>query len=205
MKWSYKHNLTEVSNGMAVFDKHWKEKGAFDEDLGEYEMITKHERVEVPFDFLHITPPMKAPDEIGKSSVGSGKGFIPVTKETLQHVKFPNVFALGDIAAVPMGKTGGSARKQYAVLTDNVISMMESGSIPASNKKYDGYTVCPLITSIGTVMLAEFNWASKKLGSGKNAALVSFLDPTQERYIWWLLKVYLLKPMTQYGMLAGKA
>lgn len=205
MKWSYKHNLTEVSNGMAVFDKHWKEKGAFDEDLGEYEMVTKHERVEVPFDFLHITPPMKAPDEIGKSSVGSGKGFIPVTKETLQHVKFPNVFALGDIAAVPMGKTGGSARKQYAVLTDNVISMMESGSIPASNKKYDGYTVCPLITSIGTVMLAEFNWASKKPGSGKNAALVSFLDPTQERYIWWLLKVYLLKPMTQYGMLAGKA
>ncbi len=205
MKWSYKHNLTEVSNGMAVFDKHWKEKGAFDEDLGEYDMVTKHERVEVPFDFLHITPPMKAPDEIGKSSVGSGKGFIPVTKETLQHVKFPNVFALGDIAAVPMGKTGGSARKQYAVLTNNVISMMESGSIPASNKKYDGYTVCPLITSIGTVMLAEFNWASKKTGSGKNAALVSFLDPTQERYIWWLLKIYLLKPMTQYGMLAGKA
>ncbi len=54
-------------------------------------------------------------------------------------------------------------------------------------------------------MLAEFNWASKKPGSGKNAALLSFLDPTQERYIWWLLKVYLLKPMTQYGMLAGKA
>ena len=84
-------------------------------------------------------------------------------------------------------------------------SMMEKGEIPKTNQKYDGYTVCPLITSIGTVMLAEFNWASKKPGSGKNAALISFLDPTQERYIWWLLKVYLLKPMTQYGMLAGKA
>jgi sulfide:quinone oxidoreductase len=205
MKWSYKHNLVEVQKGMAVFDKHWKEKGAYDADLEEYTMVTKHERVEVPFDFLHVTPPMKAPDEIGKSSVGSQKGFIPVKKETLQHVKYPNVFALGDIAAVPMGKTGGSARKQYAVLTDNVISFMESGSIPASNAKYDGYTVCPLITSIGTIMLAEFNWESKKLGSGKNAAAVSFLDPTQERYIWWLLKLYLLKPMTVYGMLAGKA
>lgn len=205
MKWSYNHNLIEVSNGMAIFDKHWKEKGEFDEDLGEYSMVTKHERVEVPFDFLHITPPMKAPDEIGNSDVGSAKGYIPVNKETLQHVKFPNVFALGDIAAVPMGKTGGSARKQYAVLTDNVISFMESGSIPTSNKKYEGYTVCPLITSIGTVMLAEFNWESANLGSGKNAAALKFLDPTQERYIWWLLKVYLLKPMTMYGMLAGKA
>ena len=205
MKWSYNHNLIEVKNGTAIFDHHTKKQGAFDKDLGEYEMITTHENVEVPFDFLHITPPMKAPDEIGNSSVGSGKGWIPVNKETLQHVKYKNVFALGDIAAVPMGKTGGSARKQYKVLVNNVISMMEKGEIPASNAKYDGYTVCPLITSIGTVMLAEFNWESKKLGSGKNAALLSFLDPTQERYIWWLLKVYLLKPMTQYGMLSGKA
>jgi len=205
MKWSYFHNLVGVENGKAIFDKHWKEKGAFDEDLGEYEMVTKHEMVTKDFDFLHITPPMKAPDEIGKSSIGSGKGWIPVNKETLQHVKYPNVFSLGDIAAVPMGKTGGSARKQYKVIVNNIISMMEKGEIPASNAKYDGYTVCPLVTNIGTVMLAEFNWASKKTGSGKNAALLSFLDPTQERYIWWLLKVYLLKPMTQYGMLAGKA
>jgi sulfide:quinone oxidoreductase len=101
-----------------------------------------------------------------------------------------------------MGKTGGSARKQYKVVVDNVISVME-GKEPTA--KYDGYTVCPLITSIGTVMLAEFNWASKKLGSGKNAALIPFLDPTEERWIWWLLKVYALKPMTQYGMLSGRA
>ena len=205
MKWSYNHNLTEIKNGTAIFDHHKQEKGAYDEDLEEYEMITTHEDVEVPFDFIHVTPPMKAPDEIANSSVGSRKGWVPVNQETLQHVKFPNVFALGDIAAVPMGKTGGSVRKQYKVLVNNLISMMETGSIPATNAKYDGYTVCPLITSLSSVMLAEFNWASKDLGSGKNAALLSFLDPTKERYMWYLLKVYLLKPMTQYGMLAGKA
>ena len=100
-----------------------------------------------------------------------------------------------------MGKTGGSARKQYKVVVDNVISAM-GGKEPTA--KYDGYTVCPLITSIGTVMMAEFNWASKKAGSGVNAA--SFpLDPTKERWIMWLLKVYMLKPMTIHGMLSGKA
>jgi sulfide:quinone oxidoreductase len=204
MKYSYKHNLVEIKKGKAIFDNHGKVKGAYDEDLGEYEMITTHKRVEADFDFIHVTPPMKAPDEIGKSKVGSKKGWVPVNKETLQHVKYPNIFALGDIAAVPMGKTGGSARKQYKVVVDNVISMMESGSIPATNVKYDGYTVCPLITSIGTVMMAEFNWASKKTGDGSNAASAP-LDPTQERYIWWLMKFYLLKPMTVHGMLAGKA
>ncbi len=204
-KWNYKHNLikVDVDKKIATFDKHGKVKGAWDEDLEEYAMKTTHENVEVPFDFLHITPPMIAAEEIATSPLGSKKGWVPVDKETLQHMKYKNVFALGDIAAVPMGKTGGSARKQYKVVVNNIVTLMEGGDIN-NNSKYAGYTVCPLITSIGTVMLAEFNWASKKTGSGANAALLP-LDPTKERWIWWLLKVYALKPMTQYGMLAGRA
>jgi len=197
MKWNYRHNLIAVDpeKKIATFNRHWKEKGAWDEDLEEYGIVMNSKEVEVPFDFLHITPPMVAAEEIGNSPVGSGKGWVPVNKETLQHVKFPNVFALGDIAAVPMGKTGGSARKQYKVVVDNVIASMNGKELTS---KYAGYTVCPLITSIGTVMLAEFNWTKKPTPSFP-------LDPTQERYIWWLLKVYALKPMTQYGMLSGRA
>jgi len=205
MKYTYKHNLVEIKNGVAIFDNHGTKKGAYDADLEEYEMITTHKKVEAEFDFIHVTPPMRAASEIANSPLGSSKGWVPVNKETLQHVKFDNVFALGDIAAVPMGKTGGSARKQYKVVVNNVISVLESGKIPASNAKYAGYTVCPLITDIGTVMLAEFNWASKKTGDGSNAAMIPFLDPTQERYMWWLLKIYLLKPMTVMGMLTGRA
>ena len=147
MKWNFNHNLVEVNiaKKTAIFDKHWQEKGAYDKDLEEYEMITKHLSVEVPFDFLHITPPQKAPDEIGKSAIGSAKGWVPVNKETLQHVKYSNIFAIGDIAAVPMGKTGGSVRKQYKVLVDNLVSVMEGKELTS---KYEGYTVCPLITDI---------------------------------------------------------
>lgn len=197
MKWNFNHNLAavDIAKKVAIFDKHWQEKGAYDKDLEEYEIINKHENVEVSFDLLHITPPQKAPSEIGKSAVGSAKGWVPVDKETLQHVKYKNIFSLGDIAAVPMGKTGGSVRKQYKVLVDNLVAVME-GKEPTA--KYGGYTVCPLITDIGKVMLAEFDWTAKPTPSFP-------LDPTQERYIWWLLKVYLLKPMTQYGMLSGKA
>ena len=197
MKWNYRHNLIAVDPAAktATFNRHWKEKGAYDEDLEEYSMELKSKEVTVPYDFMHITPPMVAAEEIGKSPIGSAKGWVPVDKETLQHVKFPNVFALGDIAGVPMGKTGGSARKQYAVLVDNLISVMEGKEMTSF---YEGYTVCPLITSIGTVMLAEFNWTKKPTPSFP-------LDPSQERWIWWLLKVYALKPMTQYGMLSGRA
>ncbi len=199
MKWNYRHNLIAVDPEAktATFNRHWKEKGEWDEDLEEYGMELKSKEITVPYDFMHITPPMVAAEEIANSPIGSMKGWVPVDKETLQHVKFPNIFALGDIAGIPMGKTGGSARKQYKVVVDNVITLMEGGDIN-QNHKYAGYTVCPLITSIGTVMLAEFNWTKKP------TPMVP-LDPTQERWIWWLLKVYLLKPMTQYGMLSGRA
>lgn len=196
-KWNYAHNLVEIDTDakIATFNHHWKEKGAWDEDLEEYGVELKSELVEVPYDFIHITPPMKAPDVVANSDVGSNKGWVPVTKETLRHVKYENVWCLGDVAAVPMGKTGGSARKQYAVVVDNMVATMEGKSLPST---YGGYTVCPLITSIGTVMLAEFDWSKKPTPSFP-------LDPTKERWIWWLLKVYALKPMTIHGMLSGRA
>ena len=162
-KWEYKTNLVAVDTAakVATFQNHWLEKGEWDEDIEEYEMVPMSKNIEKKYDFIHITPPMKAPDEIGKSALGSGKGWIPVNKVTLQHVKFENVFCLGDVAAVPMGKTGGSARKQYKVVVDNLIATMEKkASLPGA---YAGYTVCPLITSIGTVMLAEFNWTKNQL------------------------------------------
>lgn len=197
-KWNYAHNLVEINadEKIATFNHHWTEKGAWDTDLEEFGVIVKSEPIEVKYDFLHVTPPMKAPDVVANSPLGSDKGWVPVTKETLQHVKFENVWCLGDVAAVPMAKTGGSVRKQYKVVVDNLIASMEGKTkLPAA---YGGYTVCPLITGIGTVMLAEFDWSKKPTPSFP-------LDPTKERWIWWLLKVYALKPMTIYGMLSGRA
>ena len=201
-KWHFKHNLIEVDTATktAVFDKHYEVQGEYDEDLEEYMTETQHERVEVHYDFMHVTPPMKAPDVVGNSDVGSAKGWVPVNQETLQHVKFDNVWCLGDVAAIPLAKTGGSVRKQYKVLVDNMIASMQSKELTSA---YDGYTVCPFITGVGTVMLAEFNWKSQELGSGDNAAFLP-LDSTKERWIWWLLKVYILKPMTMHGMLSGR-
>jgi len=197
-KWHYAHNLVEIdtANKIAIFKHHWQEKGEYDKDLEEYSMVNKNERVEVKYDFIHITPPMQAPKVVATSEIGSEKGWVPVTKETLQHVKFSNVWSLGDVADIPMGKTGGSVRKQYKVLVDNIVASMEGKS--ALPSAYGGYTVCPLITGIGTVMLAEFDWSKKPTPSFP-------LDPTKERWIWWLLKVYALKPMTMYGMLSGRA
>jgi len=197
IKHHYRHNLIEVDkeNKIAVFDSKWQEKGPWDPVMKDFEVIPKHEKLRVSYDFLHISPAQIAPREIGESDLGSAKGWVPVNKETLQHIRYENVFSIGDVAQVPMGKTGGSVRKQYKVLVDNLIAHMNSKKL---NAKYAGYTVCPLITDIGTVMLAEFDWTVKPTPSFP-------LDPTVERWIFWLMKVYALKPMTMYGMMSGRA
>jgi len=197
-KWKYRHNLLEVHKDrkVAVFDSKWQEKGPWDPIMHEYEVIPKHEKVEIAYDFLHIAPPQMAPREIRESNVGSPAGWVPVNKHTLQHFQYKNIYAIGDVAQVPMGKTGGSVRKQYKVLVDNLVAQMAGKKLP---KKYHGYTVCPLVTDIGRVMLAEFNWTVKPTPSFP-------LDPTVERWMWWLMKVHLLLPMTQIGMLkTGRA
>jgi len=197
IKHHYRHNLIEVDKEkkIAVFDAKWQEKGPWDPVMKDFEVIPKHEKIRVSYDMLHIAPAQIAPREIGESDLGSAKGWVPVNKETLQHIRYENVFALGDIAQVPMGKTGGSVRKQYKVLVDNLVALMHGKKLEA---KYAGYTVCPLITDIGTVMLAEFDWTGKPTPSFP-------FDPTVERWMWWLMKVHALKPMTMYGMLAGRA
>jgi sulfide:quinone oxidoreductase len=203
MKWKYKHNLVKIDtdNKVATFANTVKVKGAWDEDLGEYEMVTKTNMIEMKYDFIHITPPMKAPDSVKNSPFSwkkgsAGKfGAVNVNKETLQSPTHKNVFCCGDVAGIPMGKTGGSVRKQAPVLTQNLIDVME-GRAPSA--KYGGYTVCPLVTGFGTVMMAEFDWSKKPKPSFP-------LDPSVERWIWWVLKVYMLKPMYFYGMLRGRA
>ena len=197
IKHHYRHNLIEVDKEkkIAVFDAKWQEKGPWDPVMKDFEVIPKREKVRVPYDMLHIAPANIAPREVAESDLGSAKGWIPVNKETLQHIRYLNVFSIGDVAQVPMGKTGGSVRKQYKVLVDNLVALMNDKKMEA---KYAGYTVCPLITDIGTVMLAEFDWTVKPTPSFP-------LDPTVERWVFWLMKAYALKPMTMYGMLSGRA
>lgn len=166
----------------------------------EDDIIFKEEEVTLPYDLLHTPPPQGAPDFVEQSPLaiadGDGKGYIEVDKFTLQHKRYPNIFALGDAAGIPMGKTGGSVRKQAPVLVENLISVASGGKASA---KYDGYTVCPLVTRHGRVVLAEFDYSLKPRGT------VPLIDNTKEQYLFWVMKVYILQPMYWYGMLRGRA
>lgn len=175
-----------------------------------FEKIEKNgeEKTITPFvedyDFLHFTPPMSAPDFVREAGLGWAEGklaaeaWVMVDKETLVHSKYPNIISLGDVAGIPTSKTSAAIRVQVPVAAKNLISLME-GKEPT--EKYNGYAACPIVTDYGHVLLCEFDYDKKPASSFP----FTMLDVSQEQWLAWILKVYILKPIYFYGMLNGRA
>ena len=186
----------DAEKKLATFHHTYEVKGEFDKELKEYDMIEKEEDITMEYDFIHITPPTYAVDAVANSLLGwqkgTAKGWLEVDRETLQHRRYKNVFGIGDTCGIPIGKTGGSARHQGPIVVGNLISVMEKKE---PTLKFDGYTVCPLKTSYGEIIMAEFNY---------DGLAPSFpLDPAKPRWVWWAFDLYMLQPMYRYLMLNG--
>ncbi|MEO1240450.1 MAG: TIGR01244 family sulfur transferase [Pseudomonadota bacterium] len=125
--------------------------------------------IERDFDMLHVCPPQTAPDFIAESPLANDAGWVDVDPETLQHVKYGNVFSVGDANSAPNAKTAAAVRKQAPVVAVNILRTLE-GEPP--HAVYNGYGSCPLTVERGRVVLAEFAYGGK-------------LDPT---FPSWFLK-----------------
>jgi len=143
---------------------------------------------------LHVVPPQSAPDVIKQSPLADAAGWVEVHKHTLQHVRHPDVWSLGDCSSLPTSRTGAAIRKQAPVLVENLLAYRAGGPLAAA---YDGYSSCPLVTGYGKLVLAEFDY------DGKPQESFPF-DQSQERYSMWTLKAYGLPEMYWNGMLRGR-
>ena len=81
----------------------------------------------VPFELLHVSPPFQAPPVLKESSLVDESGFVTVNGKTLQHVKYKNIFALGDCTNVATSKTAAAVAVQLGVLKKNLTAVMEKG------------------------------------------------------------------------------
>ena len=147
----------------------------------------------INYALLHVTPPMAAPDVVAQSPLAASSGFVEVGKHNLQHVRFPNVFAIGDVSGMPNSKTAAAVRGQAPVLVTNLLAQLEGGQGQGS---YDGYSCCPLITGYGKTIMAEFNYEQQPVPSFP-------LDPTKERWSMWVMKTAVLPWVYWNRMLKG--
>ncbi|MFZ4566057.1 MAG: NAD(P)/FAD-dependent oxidoreductase, partial [Prochlorococcaceae cyanobacterium] len=134
-----------------------------------------------------------APEVVAASPLAGAGGFVEVDKHTLQHVRYPTVFALGDVSGMPNSKTAAAVRAQAPVLVANLLAHLDGAS---GSGRYDGYSCCPLITGYGKVIMAEFNYDQQPVPSFP-------LDPTVERWSMWVMKKDVLPWVYWNRMLRG--
>jgi sulfide:quinone oxidoreductase len=148
---------------------------------------------ETPFGMLHVTPPQCAPKFISESVLSDDAGWLDVDKNNLQSTKYPNIFGLGDATNTPNSKTAAAIRKQAPVVVKNLAALKRGAALSPG---YDGYASCPLTTSYGKMILAEFRY-------GGEVTPTIPLSPKVPQTSYWYLKKWGLAIMYWDYMLKG--
>lgn len=178
----YEHNLVAVDG---------EQKVATFEVLQGGEVVDTQE---VNFDFLHVVPPQQAPRFVRHSVLANAAGWVDVDPYTLQHVRYANVFALGDVAGTENAKTAAAVRKQAPIVAKNLLAFLQHQTLKA---RYDGYGACPLTVERGKVVLAEFGYGGKLMPTFP-------LNPTVARRFNWQIKAVWMPNIYFDLMLKGR-
>jgi sulfide:quinone oxidoreductase len=152
------------------------------------------------YDVLNAVPPQSAPDWLKSTSLpaaGEPGGFVEVDPETLRHVRYANVWSLGDAAATRNSKSGGALRKQTKVLAQNLLAVLE-GKEPSA--AYDGYSVCPFTVSRSTVVFAEFDDRYRL-----KPTIPFWKTLSRERRLSWVFDRHILPWVYWHMILKGRA
>ncbi|MGH1433134.1 MAG: NAD(P)/FAD-dependent oxidoreductase [Lewinella sp.] len=192
----YADSLTKVADRYGI-DRVWNTDLValkVEEKKAIFRHLETGEETEEAYDMIHVTPPMSAPDFIKNSPLAADTGWVEVDMHTTQHVRYPNVFSLGDCSNLPTSKTGAAIRKQAPTTTANVMAYLAGSELPES---YNGYTSCPLVTGYGSLILAEFDYNKEPMESFP-------FNQAEERYSMYALKAYALPKIYWHGMLRGR-
>ncbi|KXJ81652.1 hypothetical protein RP20_CCG018303 [Aedes albopictus] len=117
----------------------------------------------------------------------------PEEKFTTDHVRYENVFAIGDCSASPNSKTAASVAAQSQVVYKNMIAVMH-GVKPS--QVFNGYASCPLVTGYNTCIMAEFDYSLTPLETFP-------IDQSKERISMFYMKKDLMPPLYWHLLLNG--
>jgi sulfide:quinone oxidoreductase len=147
------------------------------------------------YDLLHVAPPQRPPRVVEESPLAGPSGWAEVDPATLQHIRWANVFSLGDASSLPTSKTGAAVRAQAPIVVSNLLAHLEGRRLAP---RYEGYTACPLVTGYGKLVLAEFDYDCRPRETFP-------FDQSKERLSMYLLKKHALPRLYWHGILRGRA
>ena len=123
----------------------------------------------IPYDLFVGIPVHRAPDVVVSSGL-TADGWVPVERTNLE-TRFPGVYAVGDITALPGPKAGVLAEAAARVVADDVAARLRGGTL---ERPYEGVGSCYIEFGGGTVGKVEVNFF------GGPAPTAELLGPSRE-------------------------
>jgi sulfide:quinone oxidoreductase len=139
----------------------------------------------VPYDLFIGIPVHRVPEVVERSGLAVD-GWVPVDHTNLT-TRFPDVYALGDVAGAPVAKAGVFAEAAAAVVADDIAARLRGGVL---QRPYEGAGSCYIEFGSGMVGKVEANFLggpaptarlvgpSRELGAEKKA----FASTRRERW-----------------------
>jgi sulfide:quinone oxidoreductase len=145
---------------------------------------------EVGFDLAVVVPLHGGAAYVDDSAgLGDELGFVPTDPRTLQSTVRPDIFVIGDAAAIPASKAGSVAHFEGEVLTRNVVRYLAGQELDAG---FDGHANCFIESGFHKALLIDFNYDTEPLpgrfpsGIGLPLLRESRLNHLGKRMFAWL-------------------
>lgn len=107
----------------------------------------------IPYDLFVGIPVHRAPEVVSAAGLAVN-GWVPVEKANLS-TRFPDVYAVGDITALPMAKAGAFAEAGARVVADDIAARLHGDEL---ERPYEGAGTCYLEFGGGMVGKVEANF-----------------------------------------------
>lgn len=122
--------------------------------------IVAYDETEVAYDLLVSIPLNMGNEAIGRSGLGDELNYIPVDKHTFVSPTHPNIFVLGDAAAVPTSKAGSVAHFAVDCFAENFVRYVQGQEMRVA---FDGHANCFIESGFGKGLLIDFNYDTEPL------------------------------------------
>jgi sulfide:quinone oxidoreductase len=107
----------------------------------------------ISYDLFVGIPVHRAPDVVARSGLAVN-GWVPVERHNLA-TRFPDVYAVGDITALPMAKAGVFAEAAARVVADDIAARLRGDVL---HRSYEGAGTCYIELGGGMVGMVEANF-----------------------------------------------
>jgi len=128
-----------------------------DADAGE---LVAYDGRQLPYDLLVTVPVNMGAEVVARAGLGDELNHVPVDKGTFLSTSYPNIFAIGDAAALPTSKAGSVAHFSVEVFAENFPRYVEGLEML---ERFDGHANCFIESGFGKGLLIDFNYDTEPL------------------------------------------